>query len=306
MTPATCPGCGIPGESADWRAWSFPHTRFGRARFAYRRCLVCQLRFLDPPPKEDELDRFYPAGHYWWDSPASGGLASWIRSFLWRDSLRLLQRLRPPSASLLDFGCGSGAFLALARDAGYRVVGMERDDSSARFAREIYGLQVNVGSVREMRASFDAVTLFHSLEHVPHPRCVLHDLGTVLKPDGVLLVEVPNVESWGARWFPSSWEGWEIPKHVNHFNREALIGAFIRSGFEVRSLRFYSHSAPNMLVNSIGRVMGIESSPSLVRWSAKGLLRCLAIPVARLSAARHRGEVIVAVARRSGEAIHER
>jgi len=139
------------------------------------RCASCGLVYLWPRPTAAELDRFY-AGPYRRQYPmvADDELA--------RDSRRRVAALLPllrPSSRLVDIGSGSGAFVKAIRPHAADAIGIEPDEG---------------GSSDQVDGEFDVVTAFHVLEHVHDPHEFLRRLSRLLRPDGILVVEVPNVD----------------------------------------------------------------------------------------------------------------
>lgn len=142
--------------------------------------------------------------------------------------------------SLLEVGCGSGRYLDLMRELGWkRVVGVDFSQRAVEQAREALGLEVFWGELKDAGLeadSFDAVSLSHTLEHVPDPVGFLRDTWRVLKPGGRLAVIVPNVESLASRVYRDFWLALEPPRHLVNFNRAGLLMALERAGFSVKSL----------------------------------------------------------------------
>jgi 2-polyprenyl-3-methyl-5-hydroxy-6-metoxy-1,4-benzoquinol methylase len=153
---------------------------------------------------------------------------------------RFLER-RPddaPQPRLLDVGCGGGAFLAAAREAGWEAAGIDFDAKAVAGARR-RGLDVSLGgleSVADRAGQYDAVTLSHVIEHLHDPAGALRTIRHILKPGGRLYVETPNLDSIGRRLYGRHWRGLEPPRHLVLFNRPGLAALLARSGFE--AIRF--------------------------------------------------------------------
>jgi len=141
---------------------------------------------------------------------------------------------------LLDLGCGDGRFLALMRDAGWDVTGIDPDPTAARRAQENFGIPVIVGSLEDAgfpNESFDAVTLSHVIEHVHDPVALLSECRRVLKPEGRAVIVTPNIRSLGHRKFGGVWRGLEPPRHLYLFSSETLRICCDRAGLRVQTLR---------------------------------------------------------------------
>ncbi len=144
--------------------------------------------------------------------------------------------------SLLDFGCGNGAFLLQARSAGWAVVGVDFDSKAVEAARS-QGLDVRLGGVEALDPTdeqFNVITLAHVIEHVHNPVKVLQACYKLLKPGGFLWIETPNIASEGHGLFGANWRGLEPPRHLVLFTLESMSNALSAAGFtniEVQSYR---------------------------------------------------------------------
>jgi ubiquinone/menaquinone biosynthesis C-methylase UbiE len=166
--------------------------------FNFCRCDSCGYVFDSPRPTVPEVARFYSqAGKY----------DSWLqqdraRDLLWKRRLRKLLAHGAPG-SLLDIGAGIGQFLHHAQPFFTEITGTEVSSSAVRIAKEKYGLELLTGQVEDLNLpprSFDNVTLFHVLEHVPDPARLIDWCGGLLRPHGVLFIAVPNdVLAWSSR-----------------------------------------------------------------------------------------------------------
>ena len=134
---------------------------------------------------------------------------------------------------LLDLGCGNGSFLLKARSAGWNVIGADFDPKAVAAAR-CQGLDVRLGGVEEFNPEneqFDVVTLAHVIEHVHHPVELLRACYRLLKPDGYLWIETPNIASEGHQVFGMNWRGLEPPRHLVLFTLGSIRNALSRVGF---------------------------------------------------------------------------
>lgn len=226
-TRPSCPTCGTPA------APRFPGT--GPHGFEVRCCENCQLGFTWPRLAPDELAGWYPPSYYGAGSLRFRGLLEkLVRHFALRRALRLVRRHRP--GRVLDIGCGRGQTLAELRRAGWDVQGVELNENAAHFAREVLALPVDVSPFDGRQypdQSFDAVVLWHVLEHLHDAPATLDEIGRILKPDGLLLVAVPNLASWQARVCGYGWFHLDLPRHVWHFTSSGLEAALARAGFDV-------------------------------------------------------------------------
>jgi predicted SAM-dependent methyltransferase len=116
------------------------------------------------------------------------------------------------------------------------VQGVELNGDVARFASEKYGLDIAIGTLEEARLpdnAFDAVTMWDVLEHVYDPATTLAEIHRILKPDGVLVIRVPNLDAWDARLFRTRWAGYDAPRHLFIFRPKTLSALLEQQGFDV-------------------------------------------------------------------------
>jgi SAM-dependent methyltransferase len=146
---------------------------------------------------------------------------------------------------LLDFGCGSGAFLQLMRQQGWTVQGVDSADAAVEHLK-LLGIPAFQGSLPHPelpRESFDVVTMWSSLEHVHDPLETLRAAADLLVPGGQLHLVVPNFESWSARNFGEAWFGLDLPRHLTHFTSDTLGIMTRKAGFEIERCTTLRHSS---------------------------------------------------------------
>jgi SAM-dependent methyltransferase len=149
--------------------------------------------------------------------------------------LRIVQRHQPPGR-ILDVGCASGLFLKLAAGAGWAVEGIEPSETLHRTAAAaLAGVgQVHCGTLEESGlapGSFDAITIWDVLEHVPDPNGFLARCRSLLRPEGRLYANVPNIDSKEARLLGKRWP-LLLAEHLNYFNRSSLTICGQKAGLE--------------------------------------------------------------------------
>jgi 2-polyprenyl-3-methyl-5-hydroxy-6-metoxy-1,4-benzoquinol methylase len=218
--------CGTPGE------------------FDYVRCLGCGLVFQNPRlPLEDVLTR-YPADYVTNGMRINVPGRDWSGRFFEKMVLRgETQRVdeiakRHPidqGTRMLDIGCGNATFLYAARQSrGADVTGVEVSEECCRYARERLGLELMGVPFEdaEFDAPFDVVTMWHYLEHEYDALAALARCRLLLNDGGLLVVQVPNVGSLGARVFGRKWNGWDAPRHMTLFSRKTLGAMLEKAGLE--------------------------------------------------------------------------
>jgi len=165
----------------------------------------------------------------------------------------LLASLPHPVETALDFGAGRGHLVAAFRTLGVTVDGVEPSAAARECARAEHGLPLHERLADVPRATYDLITLVHSLEHVEAPVAVLETLRERLSPRGTLFVEVPHagtVELW--RREPRRWI-LDLPAHLYHFTPESLTGLIAAARLRVRSVQLFNCDAVEWLLSQKAR-----------------------------------------------------
>ena len=249
-------------------------------RFALARCEACGLLYQNPRVRRDPLDRMYPDDYppHARDPdvasalPATSPAARWLLTqrlgYAHLDSgsapvlTRVQARLRrrrvlknvPPwqgRGRLLDVGCATGRFLQRMQALGWRVSGIELDPVAVAKARGVTP-DVSVGDPANLTlapASFDLITAFHVVEHLPDPAGALRNMLAWLAPGGLMIVEVPNVGGWGGTLFGRFWSGLDFPRHLIHFTPATMRALVERCGGVV--VDEWHWSKPRWIVRSV-------------------------------------------------------
>ncbi len=203
---------------------------------------------LDPRPRPDGLSAFYGDDYYGAGSrkfvPAIEGIVDWFRDRRARLANRLLQAVaRAGARRVLDIGCGSGQFLARVARWGHECHGTEFSAETAKRASRVPGLRLHLGELQAdtfPAGSFDLISIWHVLEHLPDPDGILRLCHRWLGRDGALMVAVPNIDSWQATLFGGSWFHIDPPRHLHHFGRGSLERTLRDAGFRIERMRTLS------------------------------------------------------------------
>ena len=135
--------------------------------------------------------------------------------------VKTINRLKPQKGFLLDFGCGKGKFGSIAKSKGWQVKCIETAPERALYAKNIYGLEVDTrpySAGKIVNTDSDVLTLFHVLEHLPAPKILLKELiKHNLKKDALIVIEVPNINSWQSAIAGKNWMHLDVSRHFHHF-----------------------------------------------------------------------------------------
>lgn len=233
-----CPHCGqVEAEHyADLEDWLCGL----EGRFRLVRCTQCGLIRQDPRPTEDSIGAFYPRDYKpFLDSRTSepaGTVRSWLLAYGLHRRTRLIAR-HQPRGRLLDVGCATGLFLDAARSLGHwRVHGVELSAEEAAFGRRHFGLDIATTSFSQFAArpsTFDVITMWDVLEHLHDPVSAIEKASGLLRPQGVVVLRVPHLESVGAQRFGRYWAGLDAPRHLFVFPRSVLEDMLQKAGLTV-------------------------------------------------------------------------
>jgi 2-polyprenyl-3-methyl-5-hydroxy-6-metoxy-1,4-benzoquinol methylase len=185
-----------------------------------------------------------------------------------KNDLKEIAKLKSPGR-ILDIGCGPGYFLFLAKSQGWEAFGIDIDNGMVEFCKQYLSLKVSQGSLG--RASypesyFDAITLFHVLEHVPDFDLTISNACKMLKPDGLLVIDVPNAGDIRRSLFKGDWMQFR-EHHLWYFSEHALEMLLRKHGFKIEKRVFHGGS---QVVASLNKTMKVN-----LRWTIDKYYRYL-------------------------------
>ncbi len=237
-----------------------------KEKFTIVRCDNCGLIYLNPRPTKDIIGRYYPEDSYysyqdftekrlnyreWLKKISLEGyynskniFKKLIAKLLVRNFLVVIPKER--KGRLLDIGCGSGEFLYQMRNFGWDVSGVEINRASSNLGNK-QGLNIFCGELGEADFPdnfFNVVVLSQTLEHVYSPGNYLREIYRILKPEGTLIIGVPNIGCMESKIFKESWHALEVPKHLYFFTCDTLRRYLEKYGFEVEKILSKKFSLP--------------------------------------------------------------
>jgi SAM-dependent methyltransferase len=236
-----CPIC--HGDAARHALTCRDHTVSGES-FDIVECRGCGFRFTNPRPHPDALGRYYESEDYTPHQDQGQDLLDTVyrgvRHYtLWWKRRLITNLVDDPPGRLLDFGCGTGEFLARCQSQGWDARGLDPDEEARTVAARKHGLSVeSPDRLHDLPADhFDVITLWHVLEHVPDLDDTIEALRRTLAPTGTLVVAVPNWSSFDAQFYGQHWAGYDVPRHLYHFRPRDVQRLFDRFGMRVVDVR---------------------------------------------------------------------
>ena len=142
-----------------------------------------------------------------------------------------------PGSIILDFGCGTGNFLHVCKKNGWQLTGVEPNQKANEIASNLIGHNIHADlSAIEKNTEFHIITLWHVLEHIHDLNETLDQLRNLLKKKGYLIIALPNHKSWEAEHYGEHWAGYDVPRHLYHFDADTLKTLAGNHKFKVRQV----------------------------------------------------------------------
>lgn len=194
--------------------------------FVIVQCENCSFEFTNPRPKPENIGNFYRSESYISHSNKISGFTDIIykiaRYFALKKKLRLINKLSK-KGHVLDYGCGTGAFLNTCKKGGWQTTGIEPDAKAQEIARQTTNIPVysNLDNLDD-KTAFDIITLWHVLEHITDINQVIKQLKQRLTKNGKLIVAVPNNNSYDEQIYKEHWAAYDLPRHLYHFDQKTM------------------------------------------------------------------------------------
>jgi 2-polyprenyl-3-methyl-5-hydroxy-6-metoxy-1,4-benzoquinol methylase len=236
-----CPLCGGRRNEAIHRLTD-PSGRIAGV-FTLRRCLGCELVYVDPRPSDDALVALYDEDFYFSTGWSYQALASTVIELIQANRRRRVEHYAR-TGRLLDIGCGDGNFVHHMARHGWDATGIDFSSSALEFARRSRNggtfLQGSLHDFDFPPGRFDLITLWQVLEHIGEPRPLLFRSRELLKRGGLIVAAVPNIEGLSSRLTGNRWWGLDVPRHLVHYSPSTLRRSLEWAGFRVLRIRHRS------------------------------------------------------------------
>jgi len=189
-----------------------------------------KLDFLEtkPQPTLDKLSDYYKSEDYISHTDSKRNLFEttyqFIKKIALKKKLKLINTYSKSGKVLLDMGCGTGSFLQIAQQNGWKVLGIEPNQDARKIANNKIGDFVfDVDHLIKLeKERYDVITLWHVLEHLPNIEVHIKIFKRLLKQNGTLIIAVPNYKSYDAQFYKNHWAAFDVPRHLWHFSKTAI------------------------------------------------------------------------------------
>ncbi|WP_299005003.1 class I SAM-dependent methyltransferase [uncultured Tenacibaculum sp.] len=180
-------------------------------------------------PVPNNLDKYYASEDYISHTDSKTSLFDktyqFVKNYTLKKKLKLINSFNTEDKLILDVGAGTGDFLKVCENGGWKITGVEPSDKAREFAESKHIiLHENLTQVENNQ--FDVITLWHVLEHIPNLVEYIEQLKKLLKPNGVLIIAVPNHKSFDAKHYKEFWAAYDVPRHLWHFSKTAISKLF--------------------------------------------------------------------------------
>lgn len=247
MEQAKCALCGgkdytVFSKSKDYRCHR------SAVDFTLVKCKKCDLIYLNPRPSRKEIGKFYPKDYY---QSRSLLLEETLDKFLLKNDIKNLKKYKK-NGKILDLGCGAGKFISEVQNLGFETYGVDVSKDAYEIARK-KGIKVFHGELIEQKFPnncFDAVTLWHSFEHLYNPDLTLREIARILKKDGILIMETPNIDSFSFDLFKKYYFHLDLPRHLYHWSIKTMEKILDKNGFKITKNEYFSIGCPFSLFYS--------------------------------------------------------
>ena len=200
---------------------------------------VLDMLITHPQPSLENLGKYYESEDYISHTDNKRSLFEklyhFIKSIALKKKLNLINSQQSQKGRLLDIGAGTGDFLLFAKNDGWQTIGVEPNDRAKSIAKN-KGISFVEETTELESQTFDVITMWHVLEHVPDLDKQIKELKRLLKPTGTLIVAVPNFKSFDAKYYGKFWAAYDVPIHFWHFSKTAIQLLFKKEAMKLEKV----------------------------------------------------------------------
>lgn len=212
--------------------------------FPVFKCHDCGFTFSNNYPDEEVIGEYYKSDNYISHSDTHIGLVNKLyhhaRAIMLSRKYRIVGKYsRLKRGTLLDIGCGTGYFAKYMISKGWDVTGIEKDNQARLYAESVN--KVKVFDNQELNnlepSSYDCISLWHVLEHFHDPDSLLEIIVKSLKDNGIIVIALPNNNSFDASHYKAFWAAWDVPRHLWHFTSATITKYLQPFGLEIIAVK---------------------------------------------------------------------
>jgi 2-polyprenyl-3-methyl-5-hydroxy-6-metoxy-1,4-benzoquinol methylase len=232
-----CPICGHTSIT------TFPGVQdfsVSKEMFSLNTCSSCGFLFTSNPPDKSSIGKYYQSDAYISHTDGKKGFIEQVYQLVRKRTVAGKRKLveevvNKKRGTILDYGCGTGAFLHEMNSFGWTIKGIEPDAGARAKAEKTTSSTIFLpDQLSDLESGgFDAVTMWHVLEHVHDLDWTIQQLKRVIKPSGKLFIAVPNNDAFDANYYGKFWAAYDVPRHLYHFTPATMKVLMDKHGFNI-------------------------------------------------------------------------
>jgi 2-polyprenyl-3-methyl-5-hydroxy-6-metoxy-1,4-benzoquinol methylase len=212
--------------------------------FEINKCDNCGGMFTQYVPSQEEIGIYYASEKYISHTDTQKGFINKLYHRIRKRTLNgkwalIDNETNMKAGNILDIGCGTGAFLNVMKNRGWQITGLEPDETARKNAMKLYGISPlsspEIFNLQEKK--YDAITMWHVLEHVHQLQEYLAQIKKVLTKNGKAFIAVPNYTSYDAVYYKEFWAAYDVPRHLYHFSPESMKKLVESHGMKLQKMR---------------------------------------------------------------------
>ena len=231
-----CPWC----ESEENKVYIALKDLFlSKKNFQIHECTNCGLLYTMPRPDKEKIGDYYKSNEYYSHQENKKGFIPRLYEAIKKVNVNNKYKMATKGLAgdrLLDIGCGVGDFLHIAEKHGWDCIGVEPSMEAKAIAKK--RINANIIESEDLNTigdeTFDLITMWHVLEHVDDLKWQVEQLQRLVKPKGRIVIAVPNYKSYDGQYYKEFWAAYDVPRHLNHFNKNTITQIFKSQGLELK------------------------------------------------------------------------